>query len=479
MGSKMRIGFILASNEIDVHWYRPLSYGYLKAYLDKYLDSAAEISFLDNVEEFEKCEIIAISSTSQDFARARELARHIKDKNKEIITIIGGHHITYLPETLSDEFDIGVIGEGEETFLDLIQCIMKIGIHPKFDDLKKIQGIVFREDGEMIRTPKRELIDPLDKIPFPHRSKGSDLYLLSSRGCPYKCAFCSSAAFWEKTRFFSPEYVVREIEFLLEQFPKTRNIFVWDDLFISKIVRFKKIVELLRNKGINKKVTFTLPVRANLVNEELCKDLKEMNVVGVSFGAESGSNRILEILGKRMTVEMNQMAIDTLYEYGILVGCSFIVGTPTETEGDVRDTYEFILKNIAERKLSPRCSVNILMPMPGTEMWRYAVRAGLIDMKDMDWKRLSIFASYRDSNIGNFREWTECRRKNRSIYLAGETLPEERLYELMYIYENAIQSFERTQVLAERERAILESPTWRLSAPLRKIMDCLRGKNCV
>jgi len=475
----MRIGFIVASNEIDVHWYRPLSYGYLKAYLDKHLNSAAEICFLDNMEGFEKFDIIGISSTSQDFARAKGIARHIKDKNKEIITIIGGHHITYLPETLSDEFDIGVIGEGEETFFDIIRCFMKSRMHPKFNDLKKIQGIVFREDGKMTRTPKRELINPLDKIPFPYRSKESDPYLCSSRGCPYKCTFCSSATFWEKTRFFSPEYVVREIELILEQFPKTRNISIWDDLFIGDVARFKKIVELLENKGINKRVGFTLPVRGNLVNGELCKDLKRMNVIGVSFGAESGSNRVLEILGKRMTVEMNQKAIDTVYEYGIPVGCSFIVGTPTETEDDVRDTYEFILKNIVDGKLSPRCSVNILMPMPGTEMWSYAIRAGLIDMKDMDWNRLSVFASYRDSNIGNFREWAECRRRNRSIYLAEETLLEERLYELMYIYENAIKSFEKTQALEGRERAILESPTWKLGAPFRRIMHCLRGKGCV
>jgi radical SAM superfamily enzyme YgiQ (UPF0313 family) len=208
---------------------------------------------------------------------------------------------------------------------------------------------------------------------------------------------------------------------------------------------------LVEQKGIQKKCGFAFAIRANLVDEELCEGLKRMNATDVGFGAESGSDRILKLLHKGTTVEVNQRALDTLYKHRIPVRCSFIVGSPTETEEEVRMTYEFFMKNLIDGKLYPGCAVNIMMPMPGTEMWHYAIQSGIIDLENMDWNRLSIFASYRDSNIKDFSSWVERRRKNNSVYLAEDTLPQERLYELMYIYENAIQSLEKNKEIAKEK----------------------------
>ncbi|MCG7851193.1 MAG: radical SAM protein, partial [Methanosarcinaceae archaeon] len=398
--------------------------------------------FLENLEGFEEFDIIGISSTSQDFAVATEIARSIKQSKEKIITILGGHHITYLPQTLPKEVDVGVLGEGEQTFLELIRLLSDNSLHITPEDLEKIDGIVFHSDRGPTVTSCRKLIEPLDNIPIPFRLKSDKIYLFTSRGCPYKCAFCSSSAFWGKARFFSAEYFVNEIEFLLNQFPQLTHISIWDDLFIANLPRLREIVRLLAEKGINKKVSFDLAVRANLVNDELCKLLKIMNVTGVAFGAESASNRILELLGKGVTVETNQRAIDTLYHHGIPVGCSLVIGCPTETEDEVRNTYEFILRNIKDGKISPQCAVNILSPMPGTKIWEDATRAGVIDIENMDWKRLAVFASYRNSNITDFDQWLQCRRKNNSIYLAENTLPQSRLYELMSHYEKAIKKLE-------------------------------------
>lgn len=480
MAKQLKIGFIQAKNEIDVQWYRPLSFGYLKAYIEKDLGERIEMQFLESLRDIDNYNILGISSTSQDFSIAKEMARSIKRQNREIIAILGGHHITYLPETLPEEFDIGVIGEGEETFLELIRYLFKHHLILKPDNLRSIRGIIFRENGNIVITPRRDLISSLDNIPFPYRSKGSAPYLFSSRGCPYRCRFCSSSAFWGITRFFSAGYVIKEIEIILEQFPELKNISVWDDLFIVNKPRFKKFVEMVEEKEINKRVNFTLAVRANLVNDELCEALKRINVSSVGFGAESGSDRILNILNKGVTVKQNQETLDLLYKYKVPVSCSFIVGIPTETEKDVQLTYEFILKNIIERKLSPNPSVNILMPMPGTKVWGYAIEKGLIDTKNMDWNRLSIFASYRNSKIKDFSDWAEYRRKNNSIYLAEETLPQERLYELMYIYDNILKGLERNRELEEKEKileSILTSKTWRFTAPLRRIFSMLRGKH--
>lgn len=477
MAKQLRISFIQATNEIDVQWYKPLSFGYLKSYINQYFNNPVDMVYLNTLEEIDKFDIIGISSTSQDFPNAKEIAKSIKSVNKEVVTILGGHYITYFPKTLPKEFDVGIIGEGEETFLELIRYFFDCGFMLKSEKLRNIKGVVFRENGNIVITPRRDLIFPLDKIPFPYRLKESVPYLFSSRGCPYKCAFCSSSAFWDKTRFFSAEYVIKEIEDILKRFPNVRYIPIWDDLFIVNKARFKKFVELVEEKGIDKRITFTFSVRANLVDDELCEQLKRINVSSVGFGSESGSDKILNLLNKGTTVEINQKAIDTFHKYMIAVGCSFIVGSPTETEEDVRRTYEFILKNITDGKLNPDCRVNILMPMPGTEMWNYALRSGIIDINNFDWRRLSVFASYRDSNIKDFSSWVEYRRRNNSIYLAEETLPQERLYNLMYVYENIIKALGKNRELEEKEKmlnSILNSRTWKFTSPIRRVFNFLK-----
>lgn len=438
MAKQLRIGFIQARNEFDVHWSKPLSFGYLKAYLDKYLKGAVDMHFIDSSEIGSNYDIIAISSSSQDFLIAKEIASTVKNISREIITILGGHHITFFPQTLSQEFDIGALGEGEATFLEIIDYFNAHGPVFNNNEFKKINGIVFRDNDSFVKTPKRDLIYPLDSIPFPYRLEKSDPYLFSSRGCPYKCAFCGSSAFWCKTRFFTAEYIVKEIEHIIEQFPDIKNISIWDDLFIANKDRFKKFIGLIEDRGLNNKVTYSLSVRANLVDDELGDDLKKLNIKTTSFGAESGSDRVLNVLRKGTTVEVNQRAIDTLYKHGIRITCSFIVGVPSETEDEVRSTYEFIIRNTQNGKLSAGGAVNILMPLPGTEMWRYAVKSDIIDTNNFDWRRLSVFSSYKHSQAKSFNDWVKRRRDNDSIYLAEDSLPQERLYKIMYEYEKQI-----------------------------------------
>lgn len=474
MAKQVKIGFVQASNEVDVQWFEPLSFGYLKAYLDKYLDDKADMRSLNTLEDIEHYDIIGISSTSQDFWIAKDIAASIKKCNRDIIVILGGHHITYLPETLSGEFDIGVIGEGEATFAELIEYFVVSGLRLKPESLKNINGIVYRDNGHIIITKPRELITPLDTIPLPYRTRGVAPYLFTSRGCPYKCAFCSSTAFWCNTRFFSAEYVVNEIEHLIKESPKLNNITIWDDLFIANKPRFKRTVELIEQKALNKKISFSFSVRANLVDDDLCNDLKRLGVTATSFGAESGSDRILRVLNKGTTVQINQKALDTLQKHNIQAICSFIVGSPTETEHDVRSTYEFILKNIIDGKLNAGCAINILMPMPGTTIWDYAVKSNIIDVRNFDWKRLSVFASYRHSKANDFNDWLDYRRNNNSIYLAEETLPQERLYEIMYIYESCIQRLENNDISStSMPDNTLKSTSMKITALFRKTLKLI------
>lgn len=474
---RIRIGYIHATNELDVQWYKPLSYGYLKSYLHANLDTTVDMQFVDNVDEIEPYDIVAVSSTSQDYGRAIEIAQAVKRTKQDVITIIGGHHITYMPETMVETFDVGVRGEGEETFLAVIRNIIDNGFRLDYVKLHGIKGLALHENGKVVTTGIREPISPMDSIPHPVREADNNPYMFTSRGCPYKCSFCSSSAFWDKTRFFSAEYVIEEIEDLLENYPDITNIPIWDDIFIVNKQRFLKFIELAESKGITKRVSFNMTVRANLVDDELCENLKRLNVAEVGFGAESGSDKTLDVLGKNVTAEQNQNAIDILNRHGFVPGVYFIVGVPTETEDDVRMTYEFIIRNLIEGKVI-QPAVNILMPLPGTKMWDYAVEKGIIITSDIDWKRLSVFASYKSSNINSLDEWIEHRLSNNSYYLAEETLPQERLYRLMGFYGRTIDAIEGMGVsLKEREascierdaiiKAMRDTLSWRITAPLR------------
>jgi radical SAM superfamily enzyme YgiQ (UPF0313 family) len=170
--------------------------------------------------------------------------------------------------------------------------------------------------------------------------------IFTSRGCPYACIFCSSARHWQRFRAFSAEYVVAEIEEVLDVLPGISRFYILDDLFIANRARLRYIVELLEEKGLTSRLTFRGFVRSSLVDEECCELLRRMNCRELRFGAESASPRILEQLKVgTATVEDNQRCIDLCRTYGLDVSASYMVGNPGETENDLRLTYDFILRN--------------------------------------------------------------------------------------------------------------------------------------
>lgn len=229
--------------------------------------------------------------------------------------------------------------------------------------LEEIDGLAFKKNEHVHLTKPRACIEHLDDIPSPDRDaikKMNEIYLLprktdvtkgfakcttmmTSRGCPFNCTFCSSIKMWKKARLFSAEYVVDEIEFLIKKY-KTEVIYIVDDLFIISKERVKKITELIEQKGLNKKVKLSVFCRVNLIGEEILNYLKRMNVVHISFGFESGSERILNYLKKgAVTLKQNEDAIELCRKIGgIKVAGSFIIGSPTETKKDMQETLDFI-----------------------------------------------------------------------------------------------------------------------------------------
>ncbi|MDP2682478.1 MAG: radical SAM protein [Deltaproteobacteria bacterium] len=335
-------------------------------------------STLDDIKPY----IVGLSSVSQNYHIAQRYAKLCKERS--IPVVVGGVHISTLPNTLTEDMNVGIINEGEDAIVELMRIFMEDSFLAK-QKLADVKGIVYHDKSGLSMTPFRERIKNLDTLPIPAR----ELYyhprrgIFTSRGCPYDCIFCFSKPFWgAKARFFSPEYVVKEIVHIVERF-NVSQLSIYDDLFIAPRARFKKIVELIREAGLHKKITFNCNVRPNEITEEVAELLKSMNITHVFLGIESGNQRVLKYLKKQAcSVEQNSNAIRILKKQDILTHGGFIIGSPDETKEEIMDTYRFIRKSCID-SFSPL----MLTPLPGTPVWEIAKKRGLVT-DFMDWSIL-------------------------------------------------------------------------------------------
>ena len=376
---------------------------YLKEYLD-FKDTTIVDATWENVSKGvfkKKFDIIGISSMTAYYDRAVDLAKLIKQKRKNVVVIMGGIHISTLPICLTKNMDIGVVGEGEETALELIRLYKEGG---KFDPkkLRKIKGLVFWDKGKLIITERRELIKDLDTIPVKdisfldrryftkrwvswNEKNGREALLMTERGCPYNCVFCSTKFFWKRVRCHSLDYVMKEIRDRVENYG-IDHFQITDDTFVINKKRMEDLAERLEEEGLKGKISFSCQPRANLMDDDIMKVLKDLNVKSMNFGFESGSERILRWLkGDTVTVKDNKKACLLGKKYGIKVYGSFIFGSPGETIDDMKKTLElikFLYKNGAYKLWH-----FVMTPFPGTVIWRIAKERGKVS-DNMDWKLL-------------------------------------------------------------------------------------------
>jgi radical SAM superfamily enzyme YgiQ (UPF0313 family) len=383
---KIKVLFVNAINKSRLleTRYPPLSLAYLAAALRKNIDDKVEFNII--LSDFEKTldsfnpDVVGITSVSQNYDTAKEYAKKSKEKGKKVL--IGGVHISALPQSLTDDMDIGIIGEGEETIVELFKN--------NFENLNKIKGIVYKKNNKVIITPPRELIKDLDTIEPPARDLlkiDKHTFMFTSRGCPYRCIFCSSSRFWKQVRFHSAERVISEMKSLVNDY-NVKYIEMFDDLFIADKKRLKRIAELIKQEKIDVKIGCS--ARANMVDDETMKLLKEMNVQKIVLGLESGNERILTYLKgidgrSTVTVKQNYESVRLANKYGILVNAGFVIGSPDETEKEIIDTY----------KLAATSGLNhfepyILTPLPGTPIWELAKKKGLVDDVNFEWSKLDV-----------------------------------------------------------------------------------------
>lgn len=369
--------------------------------------------------------IVAITATTATITQALKYIRNIKKKSPNILTIIGGPHTTFRPiETLKNELclDVVVIGEGEETIVELIDTYLK-NVDNDYDSfLGDIKGIAYKkrinnlnfediynelkteeneiedkykeniynnkkDNNDKIRLNEpRPLIKNLDELSFPARHlvdfKSYKLSsqsggIITSRGCPFSCDYCSSSLIMgKKFRTRSSQNVVDELEELVYKY-KVRDIAFLDDIFMLNKKRAEDIANEIKKRNLD--INFVASSRVNTIQKSLLKTLKSSGMSTLYCGVESGSQRVLNLMKKGITLQQAEKGFEIAKNLGINIVGSFILGYPGETAREMEDTINFSIK------LDPDyCQYSILTPFPGTPIYNKLKKEKLLESENWD-----------------------------------------------------------------------------------------------
>jgi radical SAM superfamily enzyme YgiQ (UPF0313 family) len=385
----MKIALINPANKISYGGAPPISLALLASYLRQFkheikiIDMASGDSILD-VLEFNP-EYIGITGTTLTINTAYEVADFLR--KREFKVIIGGVHASIMPDEAIEHADYVVVGEGE--------IALKHILNNDFLYLENNEGII-----------QGQTIDNLDELPMPaYDLLNMEFYLktripkilrcvtqerrtaniLTSRGCPYNCTFCHNSSNTKKFRWNSAEKVIQEIEYLIKNY-KIDNLFFIEDNFFANRERVKSICNILIEKGI--KIQWGANARADGIDKEILELAKKAGCIQITFGWESGSQKMLDIYNKKTTIEQNAESIRLCNEVGIFANGTFMIGGPDETIEDIRKTKDFILNN----KIMGGIGVCITTPFPGTKLWDDLKKQGKIP-KNVDYKIFNFMVS--------------------------------------------------------------------------------------
>lgn len=340
--------------------------------------------FKKTVKSFHPKAICITCNTSERYNMFR-LANELRKITNEIV-IVGGPHVTMTAqETLEKIKDIDIIvrSEGEDTIKELCR---KIEADENWHDVK---GISYVFKGKVVTNPDRELIKNLDKIPFPARdlfeNKKYSYYLpiagtrynvtgiVTSRGCPGRCHYCSGFVMWHgKFRFRSPESVVNEMEDVLKKYPFYDGFWIFDDHFFANNQRAIDICKEIKRRKLN--FVWGCSGRADNMTETLAKEMASAGCLIISFGIESGSDRVLKLMNKQIDTKKVDNAIKICKKNGILPRGTFIFGYPGEKFTDILKTMRMIFRF---EPATINYSTNVLC-YPGTVVTHE-------NMPDIDW----------------------------------------------------------------------------------------------
>ena len=385
----------------------PLGLGYIAAALEnqgvdvRILDANAErLSSEQTVDRIiaNPAKILGITGVTTIMPIVFKIAGLVKARSDKII-IAGGPHVTFTSERTLREcrsIDIVVRNEGEETMAELSPLLLG------GKDISRVAGITFRGRERIVHNPDRGLIKDISAIAFPARHllplekyhpsslfnsgvKGKEYAtIISARGCPNRCIFCSSSHFWKKLRQRSPEDVIAEIKYLLETY-NVKQIDFLDDTVTFPVSRLTEICDLMiRNKL---RVKWSCYSRADTLTEEAVKKMKRSGCFAVQFGIESGNRQILKTIRKNITLEQVRNSVRLVKRYGLKVMGDFMIGLPGDTEETVQETIEF-----AQELGLNLAFFSVTTPFPGTKLYADAINAGVFEAEH-NWDDMTLHKS--------------------------------------------------------------------------------------
>nr|WP_303209989.1 radical SAM protein [Methanobrevibacter smithii] len=358
------------------------------------LDASAEdMDFKDVEKELlkRKPDLVALTALTPTIGRALETAQVVKETLPDSIVVMGGYHPTFnFIETLEDEnVDIVIRGEGEYIMLNLVQAL------ENQSSLHDVKGIVFEDKNskKIVVNPEAPLIQDLDELPFPalnllpmkkYRLLDMDTHMttmITTRGCPMQCSFCSSAAMHgKKIRERSVENIVDEIEYLKTNYDIDTIAFM-DDTFTLKKRKVMAICDEILKRNIE--IMWGCTSRVDTLDEKLLKKMKEAGCITIFIGVESADQQQLDNMCKNTTIAKIENAFKIAHKLKIRTIASVALGMPGDTKEIMNKTVKFV------HKLKPNYAIySLATPYPGTRFYKEAFEKNLIKIKD--WSKYTL-----------------------------------------------------------------------------------------
>lgn len=358
----------------------PLGLAYITSMLKKnnietkIVDLNAENINIGTYLSNEKPEIVGISSIVTNASKALEIAKTAKKVVPQSFVTMGGPYPTMIGEQLltrHKEVDAVVMGEAEYSFLELVKTLQN------GKKLESVQGLEFREDNKIKSNPQPNYIYPLDQIPYPAREElKMQLYgenvatIFTSRGCPQQCIFCSRPVFGRRWRGHSPDYVLKEIEQLVDTY-KVSNLNVLDDNFTVDMDRAENILDGIIAKKWKLSIYFWNGMRADHVTNELVVKLKKAGCTAINFGVESVDPEVIDFIRKGVSLEQIEDAIKVTREHGIRANMFLMLGNPGDTVKSVDKIKKFV-----EKVQVDGIHLTMATPLRDTKFWDWVENNG-------------------------------------------------------------------------------------------------------
>ncbi len=372
----------------------PLGLAYLASVIDehkiKIVDMEQEDREIEDITKEFNPDIVGLTSSTPTINQAYCILEKVKKINPNIITIIGGCHVSVFPyETIQrKEIDIVIKGEGEITIKEILNNLSK------GKSIKRIKGTIQKEDNNIIYNQDRPLIKDLDTLPSPKRellnyklysrplTKGKKpVTILTSRGCPYQCIYCNKSVFGNKFRFRSAENVLDEIEELTKQ--GYDDFHILDDTFSIVKDRVIEICHGIIDRKLNISWNVSNGMRIDRLDEELVYLMKKSGCYCIGFGIESGNQKTQDYIQKDLKINDIEKKFKIVKKAGISTIAFVIIGFPNETSDDIKNTIQFL------KKIMPDVvNFHILIPLPGTKIYDELKSKNLLLEKD--WSKYSF-----------------------------------------------------------------------------------------